>query len=81
MVEARKIMRESINQMFPGDGLELPTDDERDHADLLIDMWAKQWGEKSITIARRIDGYPTNRAYLRARLKRWFTHPTGTTTR
>ncbi len=80
-------MTDTMNQMFPGDGLELPNKQERDRADALIAEWAARWGEEAVTIARvhpdvTIEGYanylagtPTNRAYLRSQLRRWFGRP------
>lgn len=60
--------------MFPGDGLEIPSDDERDRADALIAEWAQRWQEAPRTVARRHSdtNAPTNRAFLRAQLKRWW---------
>lgn len=59
--------------MFPGDGLEIPTDAERDRADAIIAKWAGRWGEGVVTIDRRHpDGAVTNRAFIRSRLWRWW---------
>lgn len=73
-----------VSEMFPGDGLELPTEEQRDQADALIAEWSKRWGETPITVPRKhpdvpyeglakyVAGMPTNRAYLRSRLRRWW---------
>jgi hypothetical protein len=67
---------------FPGNGNEIPNDAERDRADEIIAMWSGRWHEDAITIARvypasddensALAGQPTNRAYLRSRLRRWW---------
>jgi len=67
-----------VEQMFPGDGLELPSDEERDHADRIITEWSLRWNEDVFTIDRRRGthpGMPTNRAFLRSRLRRWWRRP------
>lgn len=73
-----------ISDLFPGPGLELPTDEERDRADALLAEWAYRWNEPVTTVPRAhpdtsdegyanyLAGIPTNRAYLRSRLRRWF---------
>ena len=79
-----------ISELFPGPGLEIPTDAERDRADELLSEWAARWGECYTQIARvhppaignglfahRLGGLPTNRAFMRAQLRRFFKHPTG----
>lgn len=72
--------------MFPGEGSGIPTDNERDRADALIAEWSARWNEEPITIRRThpqnrdVDGHyastlagqPTNRAYLRSQLRRWW---------
>lgn len=70
-------VRESIEKLFPGDGLEIPSDDERNEADALIRSFALLWNEPVIAIPRIWVAYgdhyiPTNRAFVRSRLKRWF---------
>jgi hypothetical protein len=76
---------EWVEKEFPGDGLRLPTDDERDRADAIIAQFSAQWGEDHPPIPRThpdetdegygntLAGYPTNRAYMRSRLRRWWT--------
>ena len=79
-----------IAELFPGSGLEIPTDEERDRADALLGEWAARWGEQVVRVARvhppainhplfhhELGGLPTNRAFVRAQLRRWFRHPTG----
>lgn len=61
-----------VTDMFPGDGLEIPTDDERDRADALIAEWSTRWAEASRTIPRSLHGRPSNRAFLRSRLRLWW---------
>lgn len=67
---------DGIEKLFPGDGLEIPDDDERDRADVLLAQWAARWNEPVVTVARvRMTptlAIPTNRAFLRSRLRRWF---------
>lgn len=67
--------------MFPGAGEEIPSDEERDKADKLIADWAKVWREEVVTIDRvhpavaggsPWEGKPTNRAFLRSRVRRWW---------
>lgn len=77
-------MSDWITDMFPGDGMLHPTGAERDRADALLAEWAKRWGEPVQTIPRThpevsdegfanyLCGYPTNRAYLRSRIRRWW---------
>lgn len=74
-------------EMFPGDGSEIPDDAERDRADELITEWNHRWNETHPPIARvhadrpgspvyRVDpSAPTNRAFLRAQLRRWWAKP------
>lgn len=67
---------------FPGDAEEIPSDAERDRADALIATWSGRWRETPFTIDRvhppnddwdsALAGQPTNRAYLRSRLRRWW---------
>lgn len=76
-----------VSGMFPGPGLELPDDAERDRADELIAEWSQRWGEAPCVVARvhpdvtgegfanYLAGSPTNRAYLRAQLRRWWARP------
>lgn len=66
------------DSMFPGEGLEIPDADERDRADGVILETETRWGtpEKAFKIDRvqkfeKAD-QPTNRAYMRARLRRWW---------
>lgn len=73
-----------VSKAFPGDGLELPTDEERDRADQLIDFWNERWNEREPHperthpdvsdegFANYLAGTPTNRAYMRSRLRRWW---------
>lgn len=77
-----------IDELFPGEGLQLPADDERDRADALLREWAERWGEEPRTVARTrtvkvgrwVDGQsgsqayqvPTNRAFLRSQIRRWW---------
>lgn len=73
-----------VADLFPGDGFEYPSDDERDRADQLLAEWAQRWGEPVITVPRvhpdvsdegfanYLAGQPTNRAYMRSKLRRWF---------
>lgn len=77
----------SITDLFPGPALELPTDKERDQADALLAEWAQRWNEPATTVHRThpdvtdegyanyLAGLPTNRAYLRSQLRRWFRKP------
>lgn len=76
-----------VDIMFPGDGLQYPTDEERDRADALVARWSQGWGEQVDVIPRAhpdvtdegfgnyLAGTPTNRAYLRAWLRRWWLRP------
>jgi hypothetical protein len=79
-----------IAVLFPGPPLEIPTDAERERADKLLAEWAARWGECYTSIARvhppairvglfasGLEGLPTNRAFMRAQLRRFFKHPTG----
>lgn len=79
-----------VGVLFPGDPLEIPTDAERDRADALLSEWAARQGECFNRVARvhppaignglfshELEGYPTNRAFMRAQLRRFFKHPTG----
>lgn len=79
-----------IAYLFPGDGLAIPDDSERDRADALLAEWAARWGQVYTGIARQhppairvglfasgLAGLPTNRAFMRAQLRRFFRHPTG----
>lgn len=73
-----------ITELFPGDLFEVPSDEERDRADALIAEWAERWKEEPITIPRvhpdvtdegfanHLAGRPTNRAYMRSKLRRWW---------
>lgn len=73
-----------VDKAFPGDGLELPTDEERDRADKMITWFNEQWGENHPLVPRQhpelsddgfanlLAGMPTNRAYLRSKLRRWW---------
>lgn len=70
--------------MFPGDPFVIPSNDVRDAADAVICHFSEQWGEPVRTIARvhpdvtsegfanPIAGEPTNLAYVRSRLRRWW---------
>lgn len=80
-------MSDWVDEMFSGPGLELPTDEERGRADALVAEWAERWGEEARTVPRRhpdvtaegfanyLAGAPTNRAFLRAQLRRWWRGP------
>jgi hypothetical protein len=73
-----------VLKAFPGEGMEYPTDEERDRADGLIAKFNEQWGEEHPPVPRThpelsdegfanyLCGYPTNRAYLRSKLRRWW---------
>lgn len=73
-----------VSKAFPGDPLEHPTDAERDRADGVIAWWSERWKEEPHVIdrthpvttdegyANTLCGLPTNRAYMRARLRRWW---------
>lgn len=73
-----------VSESFPGDGLQLPSDEERDRADRMIDEFNERWNEKHPHPERRhpdvtdegfgnyLAGTPTNRAYMRSRLRRWW---------
>jgi len=75
---------EWADKEFPGEGLELPTDAERQRADDIVAEWNQRWSEHHPPIARvhpdigeeglanYVAGTPTNRAYLRAQLRRWW---------
>jgi hypothetical protein len=72
---------EWVNQAFPGDPLELPSDEERDRADDMVAEWNRRWGESHPPVPRihpdvtaegfanYLAGTPTNRAYLRSQLR------------
>lgn len=72
-----------IDELFPGDGGQYPTDEERDRADQFIAEWAQRWGEPVVTVPRvhpdvignYLAGQPTNRSYLRSQLRRWWRKP------
>jgi hypothetical protein len=71
-----------IAEMFPGDGRQLPTNVDRDRADVLVVEWSVRWGEAPRTIARvhpedtaYLAGTPTNRAFVRVQLRRWWRKP------
>lgn len=77
-------------EILPGDGWEIPTDDERDRADATLKRFDDQWGEQHTPIPRvhpeiqnegtvvarpnpaYLVGQPTNRAYVRSRMRRWW---------
>lgn len=77
-----------VSDMFPGEGLELPSDEERDKADALLAEWAARWREEPVTVPRTrpvsvsrwVDGQagsntyqvPTNRAFMRSKVRRWW---------
>lgn len=75
------------HDMFPGDPFTIPSNDVRDAADAVIRRFSEQWGEEPITIARvhpdvtsegfanPLAGEPTNLAYVRSRLRRWWYGP------
>jgi hypothetical protein len=75
---------EWVRDQFPGDGLEIPDDMERARADETVARFNKQWGESRPPIPRThpdvtaegyanpMAGQPTNRAYLRTQLRRWW---------
>lgn len=71
------VIHDWIYDTFPGDGLEIPTDAQRDQADTIIADQAKRWNEQARTIARvsEVTGRPTNIAYLRSQLRRWWRGP------
>ena len=72
-----------VANAFPGDGLQVPTDVERDYADGMLAEWCTRWGEPVRTVARvhpetaerGLAGTPTNRAYLRSQIRRWWHVP------
>jgi hypothetical protein len=75
-----------IAALFPGDGMEIPPDDERDRADALVASYNVMWNEDfpPVPRTRTVSDYgartaevPTNRAFMRAKLRRWWRHPTG----
>lgn len=79
--------RDWVETMFPGDPLGFPNDTERGMADSTIAFWSEKWDETPFTIRRRhtidvtdpaydntLAGTPTNRAYIRSRLRRWWRH-------
>ena len=78
---------EWVDEMFPGEGLELPTEVERQRADDVVAEWNQRWNESHSPIARvhpdtseegfanYLAGTPTNRAYVRAQLRRWWRKP------
>jgi hypothetical protein len=74
-----------IADLFPGPGLDLPSDEERQRADDLVAQWNVRWGEnhppiprtRTVTDNGHTYDVPTNRAYLRSKLRRWWRHPTG----
>jgi len=65
-----------VSLMFPGNGFAIPDTAERDRADELIAEWSLRLGEKAIKINRVVcfadANYPTNRAYMRAKLRGWW---------
>lgn len=73
-----------VMDLFPGDAFDIPSDEERDRADNVLREWAIRWNEEPETIPRThpettdegyanaLCGEPTNRAYLRSRLRRWW---------
>lgn len=75
---------EWVDEEFPGEGLELPTDAERQRADVIVAERNQRWSEIHPPIARvhpdtseegaanYLAGTPTNRAYIRAQLRRWW---------
>ena len=77
-------MSDWVSEMFPGDGFVIPDDAERDRADGVIAEWSVRWGEQPFTIdrvhpqvsdegfANAMAGEPTNRAYMRSKLRRWW---------
>lgn len=76
-----------VSEMFPGDGLQHPTDEERDRADEVLVDWNGRWHESHPPVPRThpdvtaegfanyLAGTPTNRAYVRAYLRRWWRKP------
>lgn len=78
-----------VSTMIPGDPLEIPSDAERHLANSTIAFWSEKWGETPFFIpavypdttgegfANTLAGTPTNRAFIRAQLRRWWRHPTG----
>lgn len=77
-------MDDGISILFPGDGLKIPTDEERDKADKFIAGWCSIMSEQPFKIARthpdvseegfanNLAGEPTNRAFMRSQLRRWW---------
>jgi hypothetical protein len=64
---------EWVDRTFPGEGAEIPTDDERDRANAIIATWSTQWGERWTAIpSMDPSGRPTNRAFIRSKLRRWW---------
>jgi hypothetical protein len=80
-------MSDDVTEAFPGDALAFPSDAERDRADEMIAKYSKQWRESHPPVPRvhpdttdegfanTLAGTPTNRAYLRAYLRRWWRKP------
>lgn len=76
-----------VFDMFPGDGLQLPSDKERDRADEILATWDGRWHESHPPVPRThpqktdegfanpLAGVPTNRSYMRAYLRRWWRKP------
>lgn len=65
--------RDWVDQMFPGEPIDIPDDDERQKADDLLVTWNERWHENQAPVPRaHMDRTPTNRAYLRSYLRRWW---------
>jgi len=61
-------MSDQVEYMFPGNGLEIPTEEERDHADELVgfEIPRAHHGRMAYFADAR-----TNRAFLRSQIRRW----------
>lgn len=61
-------MNDQVYRLFPGDGLEIPSDEERARADLLVGFEIPR--QREGRMARFADSR-TNRAFMRSTIKRW----------
>jgi len=57
-----------VKEMFPGDGAEIPTKDERDRADELVGFEIPRSRTGSMSY---FASPATNRAFVRSQVKRW----------